>query len=40
MAQYMVFIWDDEVAWENADPDAVAANQAGHEDFIARRRSL
>src|SRR5215472_7929056 len=36
MAEYMVFIWDDEVAWENADPDTVAANQAEHEDFIAR----
>jgi hypothetical protein len=36
MAEYMVFIWDDETAWENADPATVAANQAAHEEFIAR----
>ena len=36
MAGYMVFIWDDEAAWAKADPGTVAANQAEHEDFIAR----
>jgi hypothetical protein len=36
MAEYMVFIWDDEAAWENADPATVAANQAAHEDFMTR----
>jgi hypothetical protein len=36
MAEYMVFIWDDEAAWANADPGTIAANQAAHEDFIAR----
>jgi len=36
MAGYMVFIWDDEEAWEKADPATVAATQAGHEDFMAR----
>ena len=36
MAEYMVFIWDDEAAWAAADPGTVAANQAAHEDFIAR----
>jgi hypothetical protein len=36
MAGYMVFIWDDEAAWEKADPGTVASNQAAHEDFIAR----
>lgn len=36
MAEYMVFIWDDEASWAAADPGIVAANQADHEDFIAR----
>jgi hypothetical protein len=36
MAEYMVFIWDDEAAWENAAPGTIAANQAAHEDFMAR----
>ena len=36
MAEYMVFIWDDEVAWANADPRTVEATQAAHEDFMAR----
>jgi hypothetical protein len=36
MAEYMVFIWDDEAAWEAADPAFVASTQAAHEDFIAR----
>jgi hypothetical protein len=36
MAQYMVFIWDDEAAWERADPGTVASTMAAHEDFIAR----
>ena len=36
MAEYMIFIWDDEAAWERADPGTVAATMAAHEDFIAR----
>ena len=36
MAEYMVFIWDDEAAWANADPRTVEATQSAHEDFIAR----
>ena len=36
MAEYMLFIWDDEAAWENADPRTVEATMAAHEDFIAR----
>jgi len=36
MAEYLVFIWDDEAAWENADPRTVEATMAAHEDFIAR----
>jgi hypothetical protein len=36
MAEYMVFIWDDEAAWERADPGTVASTMAAHEDFIAR----
>ena len=40
MAEYMVFIWDDEAAWEQADPGTVASTQAGHEDFIARHAGV
>jgi hypothetical protein len=36
MAEYMIFIWDDEAAWERADPGTVACTMAAHEDFIAR----
>ena len=36
MAEYMVFIWDDEAAWESADPGTVASTMAAHEDFIVR----
>ena len=36
MAEYMVFIWDDEAAWAQADPATIAATMAAHEDFIAR----
>ena len=36
MAEYIAFIWDDEAAWENADPRTVEATMAAHEDFIAR----
>ena len=36
MAEYMIFIWDDEAAWERADPGALAANLAAHQEFIAR----
>jgi len=36
MAEYMVFIWDDEAAWERADPGTVTSTMAAHEGFIAR----
>jgi hypothetical protein len=36
MAGYMVFIWDDEAAWERADPGTVASTMAAHKDFMAR----
>ena len=36
MAEYIAFIWDDEVAWETAAPRTVAATMAAHQDFIAR----
>ena len=36
MAEYMVFIWDDEQSWERAGPATVAATIAAHEQFIAR----
>lgn len=39
MAGYMVFIWDDEAAWAAVGPSTAAANQAAHEDFIARNAS-
>jgi hypothetical protein len=36
MAEYMVFIWDNEAAWANADPRTVEATQAAHQDFMTR----
>ncbi len=36
MAGYMVFIWDDEAAWANADPHTVESTMAAHTDFMAR----
>ena len=35
MAEYIVFIWDDEQSWEQAGPATVAATMAGHQKFIA-----
>lgn len=40
MAEYMVFIWDDEAAWEQADPAFVESNQAAHQDFMARNADV
>jgi len=39
MAEYMVFIWDDEQAWEHASPERVQATMAAHREFIARNAS-
>src|SRR5258708_4141686 len=39
MAEYMVFIWDDERAWEHASPERVQATMAAHREFIARNAS-
>lgn len=36
MAEYMVFIWDDEAAWASADPQTVEATMAAHQQFISR----
>ena len=36
MAEYMVFIWDDEQSWERAGPATVAATMAAHREFMAR----
>ena len=36
MAEYIVFIWDDEQSWERAAPATVAATMAAHQEFIAR----
>jgi len=35
MAEYMVFIWDDEQAWERADPAAAEQTMAAHRGFMA-----
>ncbi len=40
MAEYMVFIWDDEAAWANADPRTVDATQAAHQDFMTRHAGV
>jgi hypothetical protein len=40
MAGYVVFIWDDEQAWERADPGTVAATMAAHQQFIARHAAV
>jgi hypothetical protein len=39
MAEYVVFIWDDEQAWERADPATVEATMAAHQQFMARHAS-
>ena len=40
MAEYVVFIWDDEQAWELADPATVEATMAAHQQFIARHAAV
>jgi len=35
MAEYLLFIWDDEQAWAHADPQTVDATMAAHREFIA-----
>jgi hypothetical protein len=40
MAEYVLFIWDDEQAWERADPATVAATMAAHQQFIARHAAV
>jgi hypothetical protein len=34
MAEYMLFIWDDEQAWAGADPAVMDATLAAHRAFI------
>jgi hypothetical protein len=36
MAEYMLFIWDDEQAWEQADAATVEQVMEAHRRFIAR----
>ena len=36
MAEYVVFIYDDEQAWEGADQETVDATLKAHQEFIAR----
>ena len=36
MAEYVVFIWDDERSWERAGPATVEATMAAHREFMAR----
>src|SRR6516225_9560313 len=36
MAEYVVFIWDDEQSWERAGPATVEATMAAHREFMAR----
>ncbi len=35
MAEYLLFIWDEEQAWAHADPETVEATMAAHREFIA-----
>jgi hypothetical protein len=36
MAEYVVFIWDDEQAWECADAGTVEQTMAAHREFMTR----
>lgn len=36
MAEYMLFIWDDEQAWERADAATVEQTMNAHQQFMAR----
>ena len=36
MAEYVVFIWSDEQAWERADPATVEQTMAKHREFMTR----
>ena len=40
MAEYMLFIWEDEAAFARADPAAADAILAGHESFIAQNAAV
>ena len=40
MAEYMVFIWDDEQAWEHADPGTVEQTMAAHRAFMTRHAAV
>jgi hypothetical protein len=40
VSEYVVFIWDDEQAWQRADPDVVDATMAAHRAFIAAYRPV
>lgn len=40
MAEYMVFIWEDEAAWVNADPHTIEATMGAHQDFLTRNAGV
>src|SRR5215472_419791 len=40
MAEYIVFIWDDEQAWECADPATMERTMAGHRDFMTQHAAV
>jgi hypothetical protein len=40
MSEYLVFIYDDEEAWEKADPRTYDATLLEHQEFIARNRAV
>ena len=39
MSEYMLFIWDDEQAWEHAEPQVVEATMAAHQAVHRRARA-
>ena len=39
MAEYLLFIWDDEQGWAHADPQTVDATMAAHREFISHGKA-
>jgi len=40
MPEYMMFIWDDEQAWELAEPATVEATMRAHGEFVAEHAGV
>jgi len=40
VAQYLILIYEDESAWERADPDTAERIMKGHQDFVASHSSV